>query len=1048
MLSETHVLESNAGKYEKYFEGFDLKWNPAKKIARFGRAIGGGLYGVRKSLSSLGITYSFETMETFDIITLKDSHSCTFTLLPLYIRGESWHQEFDEFRDFVTNSTLVNPILLGDLNIRIGEHQQFMDTIFTETFSAGLNVRKSKDKIINNKGNTFMNFCEDYSVFVLNGTTRGDEDGEFTYINTMGQSVNDICAISLDMLPYVDRFEVDAQKWSDHMPIVLTLNVSVKSVAKAMKLLPKMKWKQDKKEEYQNKLNNNIVARKEIAEELNIKDLTEIIVASHTTEQHQNQDKVNSKWYNQECRRARDKSFKCLNTFRHTNSLEDKEIYLESNKYYRNLCKQKQKEYYDLLDLRINQVQESGQWWSIAKEIRGQHFGTGTGVSASDFRSYFQSLLNHPQEASDIQYARNLIHDDELDSPISVEEVKQILAKVKPEKAAGEDRIPYEFFVHASDLFLKELTEVFNRMFTEGTVDQCFEKSIIFPILKKGNPNEANNYRGISFMNCISKLLIGILNNRLTIWVERHNTLNEYQAGFRKGYSTMDNIYSLSALVNLKFSEKKKLYAFFIDFRAAFDKVPRKLLFYKLHRIGVSTKMLNFIESMYNRTEVAVWNGDEFSDYFETKSGVKQGCLISPLLFALYLNDLHDILNGGIRLNDLKIKVLMYADDIVMLADDPRTLQSMINRLEGYCDMWNMELNMNKSEIMIFRQGGRLASNEKWSFKGQTVRTVSEYCYLGVILTPRLKFGKHIEQRNKSAKNSINSVWIPFLNKKEISLDSKWKLFQAVTRAIQTYGAPIYGYAYFDEIDKLQRFFLKRIFRLPSFTPNYAIDLEFDLENGHIYTLNLHLAYIMKTLFAYGENRLPNKLSHIILQKNIFWARELNDLGNNYNIQWTTNDLTLDNWKKKTLDLTNRLRHHNKETATTYARSSLTRTYKDLDYTRGKYYIQFSDSLSKIMWIFKARSDLIYLNGTGFRNENRSAQCTLCNLRENETLRHFLAICPVLREYRIKYFNKIVLTDSEFLNVLNGTNNFDWNNLISYLISALNYRKFLINEFN
>ena len=74
-------------------------------------------------------------------------------------------------------------------------------------------------------------------------------------------------------------------------------------------------------------------------------------------------------------------------------------------------------------------------------------------------------------------------------------------------------------------------------------------------------------------MNCSAKVLMGVIHARLTNWIEKHNILNEFQAGFRPQYSTVDNIYNLAAIVHLKFLEKKKIYAFFVDFKAAFDRV-------------------------------------------------------------------------------------------------------------------------------------------------------------------------------------------------------------------------------------------------------------------------------------------------------------------------------------------------------------------------------------------------------------------------------------------------------------------------------------------
>ena len=115
-------------------------------------------------------------------------------------------------------------------------------------------------------------------------------------------------------------------------------------------------------------------------------------------------------------------------------------------------------------------------------------------------------------------------------------------------------------------------------------------------------------------------------------------------------------------------------------------------------------------------------------------------------------------------------------------------------------------------------------------------------------------------------------------------------------RSIQSYGAQIWGFTLFDEVDKLQRYFIKRILKLPDFTPNYAISLETNAEDNHFYTLNLHLNYIFHTIFKYEESRLPHKLSLLVLNKNIFWAKQLNHLGAVFHIKFESENLSRENW--------------------------------------------------------------------------------------------------------------------------------------------------------
>ena len=117
-------------------------------------------------------------------------------------------------------------------------------------------------------------------------------------------------------------------------------------------------------------------------------------------------------------------------------------------------------------------------------------------------------------------------------------------------------------------------------------------------------------------------------------------------------------------------------------------------------------KVLNLIKNLYETTKFSVWTGEELSEPFETIGGVKQGCLLSPLLFSLYLNALYEFLEGGLDVESTNVKVNMSADDIVMLSEHPNVLQKIIHNLEKFTKKCNLEVNISKSKIMLFRNGG------------------------------------------------------------------------------------------------------------------------------------------------------------------------------------------------------------------------------------------------------------------------------------------------------------------------------------------------------
>ena len=539
--------------------------------------------------------------------------------------------------------------MIGDVNIRIGEAQQHLNEIYQNNENI-LEKRASCDKEINSKGKHFLEFCEDENLFILNGSTKGDENGEFTYMATMGDSVNDICAVSCEILHNIQRFEVVKMPKPDHFPIQLTFQVQSDLTDKPMQLLPKLRWKDKFKDQYQKALTTNLRDLKSVKQEIELKDIEETIKKSSNFPCKIQSFESHQKWFDRECSTARKNVFKKLNVLRKQNTEYNKQSYLEASDLYRKMLYVKRKEYYDEVDQQINNVKTGKDWWNLVKELRQQDINKGSQVSVSEFRNYFQNLLNPPSISNDYQYAHPQITIEELDRDITVDEIKFMLSKVKLNKAPGEDRIPYEFLINATDEVLLELAKIFTTILRTGIPDESFLKSVVFPIFKKGDPNLASNYRGISFMNCISKILMGILNERITNWVNEKEILNEYQAGFRKQYSTVDNVYNLSSIINLKFEEKKKVYAFFVDFKAAFDNISRKALIYKLYNLGLSTRVVKLIESLYTNTKAAVWSGDEFSDFFDTLMGVKQGCLLSPLLFALFLIDMHEELGGGLSI--------------------------------------------------------------------------------------------------------------------------------------------------------------------------------------------------------------------------------------------------------------------------------------------------------------------------------------------------------------------------------------------------------------
>ena len=163
---------------------------------------------------------------------------------------------------------------------------------------------------------------------------------------------------------------------------------------------------------------------------------------------------------------------------------------------------------------------------------------------------------------------------------------------------------------------------------------------------------------------------------------------------------------SLTSIIETRKRNKLPTYCAFIDFKKAYDYVDRKILWERLQRVGVSGRMLSAVKSLYSNITACVRINGMCTDWFTVSTGLRQGCTLSPILFNLFIDDLAVQLQAvgkGIVINDEAISILLYADDVVLLAENEDDLQHMLNILSQWCNRNNMIVNCSKSNIVHFR---------------------------------------------------------------------------------------------------------------------------------------------------------------------------------------------------------------------------------------------------------------------------------------------------------------------------------------------------------
>ena len=308
-------------------------------------------------------------------------------------------------------------------------------------------------------------------------------------------------------------------------------------------------------------------------------------------------------------------------------------------------------------------------------------------------------------------------------------------------------------------------------------------------------------------------------------WSNEVNIITKTQAGFRKGYSTIDHLYTLNTIL-YKYLRKKRgrLYCVFVDFRKAFDLINREKLWFKLGRLGIKGNFINVLKNYYDGIKSCVKSTDGCTKLFNCEYGLRQGCNLSPQLFALYINDMvnyfFDNNIRGIQIEDIRLNCLMYADDIVLLADTPLGLQKLLNALSVYCDMWDLEVNIDKTKALVFRNGGITKKNERWVYKESSIETVPYYNYLGLKISSRGSWSVAADTLANQANKGLFKLNSYINGNNYINAEIKLFLFDTMVMPILVYGCEIWGSEKHKSTEKVHTKFCKNVLGISYLTNN------------------------------------------------------------------------------------------------------------------------------------------------------------------------------------------------------------------------------------
>lgn len=449
----------------------------------------------------------------------------------------------------------------------------------------------------------------------------------------------------------------------------------------------------------------------------------------------------------------------------------------------------KQKESWAIVNELTGRVNKSSEI-KIDKNILNNYYCTVANTLTSDLRPTTDPV-NYLSHIEIPEFFNNFSHT----TPV---EVLETIEAIKNKKSAADDGISIKILESLPlDAFMA-LSTVINKSFDAGVFPSCFKVAKIIPLYKGGDQSNPSNYRPISLLPTISKVIERLVKRRLTTFLERHNIINEHQYGFQAKKNTTDAMFDFLSKVFHAMNDREACAAVFCDLSKAFDCVSHEVLLGKLYKYGFRGKVLMWLESyLGDRVQSVNLNGVS-SKKQKISCGVPQGSVLGPLLFLLYINDLTQLEIAGF--------FALFADDTTIFWHNKDTQQlqqdivSDIEKIKEWCDANRLCLNMSKTHLIGFN-----CEVTNLSLGSGHIASVNHSKFLGLLIDEKLKFFPHIIKLNTKLASGCYSVRATY---QELGTEMARNVYFALVESHLRYALPFWGACsqyLFDSVFVLQK---------------------------------------------------------------------------------------------------------------------------------------------------------------------------------------------------------------------------------------------------
>lgn len=579
-------------------------------------------------------------------------------------------------------------------------------------------------------------------------------------------------------------------------------------------------------------------------------------------------------WWNDVCHNAVRERERALKNFYDQMNLESYILYKKKVAMCRRTLKRQKKLGWSKFCSSFNYKTPISRIWSLVKNFKNRRIRDDI-IDSQMMSCKIDEAINKicppscapaPEYSLETMKLRDLCNSNLqvwMDDPINFKEVKLALEDSKLKSSPGLDQIDFKILKHLPQAHLNHLTGLFNRIFNSGKFPESWKQSLVV-LIPKANGSAV---RPISITSCVLRTMEKVLYYRLKWHLENNKIIPNTQFGFRSNKACIDNITILSNYIHTAFLDNLYTIAVFLDIKGAFDNLLPTILIGELESVGLPAKMRKFYENLtFSRNVRVVREGNISETPFVSRRGTPQGSVSSPMLFNIYLRNIHKCIPKN-------VKMLQYADDLVVFASgrgvDPvlEILQNTIERIHDYLLNRGLELAPSKSQYLIFHRK-RSPDNPRVVLKidNVVIPRVFSLRFLGVVIDERLSGRNHLNELTVKGRKVISII---------ASLSStKWgahpkmllDIYRSVFRSTIEYGSSIFNLkgnkTVFKVLQRLQFAAIRKAMGYRNSTPINII-----LHESREFPLNIrfkfnNLKYIYKSFSIYN-NPVINSFNRI-----------------------------------------------------------------------------------------------------------------------------------------------------------------------------------------